>query len=156
MNPFTRLLYCLFLLALGSAHWLKPKSPSTWSASTPENSPREPRQTTTFSTFRRTGAIHPQTDQAIGHHDNFELIFISGDRNERAMKKYMAESGMNWLARAFDERRSSEAINALQGNGIPQLVVLDKHGTVLADSYEQGEYVGPYQPLEKFIAMLHD
>lgn len=95
-------------------------------------------------------------DEAIGHHDNLELIFISSDRSESAMKGYMEETGMNFLARSFDERRSSKSISALAGNGIPQLVVVDKNGRVLADSYESGEYVGPYKPLEALKAMLHE
>jgi len=95
-------------------------------------------------------------DQAIGHHDNFEVIFISSDRNEAAMKGYMSDYGMNFLARSFDERKSSDAINKYKGNGIPQLLILDKNGNVVADSYEDGEYVGPYKPLETLKAKLHE
>lgn len=95
-------------------------------------------------------------DQAIGHHHNFELIFISSDRNEDAMKDYMSGYGMKFLARAFNERRSSKSISSLQGKGIPQLVVVDKNGVVVADSFENGDYVGPYKPLDWLIAKLHE
>ena len=94
--------------------------------------------------------------EAIGHHDNFELIFISGDRSESAMKEYMSDYGMTFLARAFDERRSSPAIKSLQGSGIPQLVVVDKHGKVIADSFKNGDYIGPYEPLKELQAKLHE
>ena len=95
-------------------------------------------------------------NEAIGHRDKFELIFISGDRSEKAMKEYMSDYGMKFLARSFDERRSSKSISALQGNGIPQLVVVDKNGKVVADSYENGDYVGPYKPLEILKAKIKD
>jgi len=96
-------------------------------------------------------------NEAIGHHDNIEVIFVSSDRSEKKMQEYMVESGMRWLALDFDKKgnKSSEKLTGYVGNGIPHLVVVDKNGKVLSDSVVDGAYVGPYKVLEDLVEMLH-
>jgi len=96
-------------------------------------------------------------NEAIGHHDNIEVIFVSSDQNEDKMEAYMKKAGMSWLALDFDKKdnKSSKKLNSYVGRGIPHLVVVDKNGKVLSDSVVDGEYVGPYKVLEEFIELLH-
>ena len=96
-------------------------------------------------------------NEAIGHHDNIEVIFVSSDQNEDKMEGYMKKAGMRWLALDFDKKdnKSSKKLTGYVGRGIPHLVVVDKNGKVLLDSVVDGEYVGPYKVLEDFIDLLH-
>lgn len=96
-------------------------------------------------------------NEAIGHHDNIEVIFVSSDQNEDKMEAYMKKAGMRWLALDFDKKdnKSSKKLTGYVGRGIPHLVVVDKNGKVLLDSVVDGEYVGPYKVLEDFIDLLH-
>ncbi|MFP4069608.1 MAG: thioredoxin-like domain-containing protein [Verrucomicrobiota bacterium] len=82
----------------------------------------------------------------------FELVFMSRDRDEAAMEGYMQEYAMNWPA--FKHGKMGDLI-ALNGTGIPNLIVTDAEGNKLLDSYdENGEYRGPtvvMRELEKLL-----
>jgi nucleoredoxin len=61
-----------------------------------------------------------------------ELVFVSFDRDEAAMKGYMAETKMNWLAVPFTDKARREALADTWGvDGIPSLVVVAPDGTTL-------------------------
>lgn len=75
--------------------------------------------------------------------DNFEIIFVSSDRNEDEMKNYMKSANMPWLALQFSKKQTSHPATRYSGNGIPCLVLLDNKGNVLAHSYVGNKYVGP-------------
>ena len=78
---------------------------------------------------------------------NFELIFVSSDRSEDEMAKYMKDDDMPWPALAFDKKGSSP-LAKFAGKGIPCLVLIDESGKVLSHSYNGTEYVGPRKVLE--------
>lgn len=63
-------------------------------------------------------------------HPNFELVFVSGDRDEDSMKKYIKEAGMPWPAVAFD-KAEGEAFQQFSSDGIPYLVLIDENGKAL-------------------------
>jgi nucleoredoxin len=58
---------------------------------------------------------------------NFELVFASSDKDEKAMMDYMKEDKMPWPAIKFDEKKSS-GVGKYAAGGIPYLVLLDKDG----------------------------
>ena len=81
-------------------------------------------------------------------HPNFELIFVSEDRNEAAMLDYMKEMAMPWPAVRFGDLKhdggfKGSGIEKFAGDGIPDLVLVDAAGKVLLDSFQKGTYVGP-------------
>jgi nucleoredoxin len=82
-------------------------------------------------------------EKASRKHDNFEIIFVSSDRSEDAMADYMNEANMPWLALDYDQKKKSTTLTKYGGGGIPCLVLVDKDGNVLSDSYVNGKYVGP-------------
>ena len=82
-------------------------------------------------------------EKASRKHDNFEVIFVSSDRSEDAMADYMHEADMPWPALNYDQKKKSKALTKYAGGGIPCLVLVDKDGNVLSDSYVNGKYVGP-------------
>ncbi len=73
----------------------------------------------------------------------FELVFLSQDRSEPEMEKYMAEMSMPWPALRFSAVRTSGSLMKYAGPGIPCLVLLNEKGEVLSHSYEGKKFLGP-------------
>lgn len=86
--------------------------------------------------------------------DLFELVFVSADRSEAQMQEYMLEDKMPWPALEFSSIKMGHPIVGKGGPGIPSLVVFDAGGNPVAESYANGEYVGPRKVLANFEKML--
>lgn len=56
----------------------------------------------------------------------FELVFVSFDRNEASFKKYLGE--MSWWALPFNDPRKEALEEAFDIEGIPTVVLLDEKG----------------------------
>jgi nucleoredoxin len=80
-------------------------------------------------------------------HPEFEIVFISADKTADAMAGYMRDTGMPWPAIDYAKVSGMTALNKYLGSGIPDLVIIDGSGKILADSYVKGNYVGPAQVL---------
>ncbi len=87
-------------------------------------------------------------------HKNFEVVFISSDRNEKEMLQYMRGYEMPWLALKFAEKAKTPEIKRCAGRGVPCVVVLDSNGREIAHSFEGGKYQGPMKPLQKLAKIL--
>ncbi len=86
----------------------------------------------------------------------FQAVLISRDKSEAEMFAYMRETKMPWPTVRF-ESESAETLQATySGNGIPRLVLVDRQGTVIADSFEGKKYVGPQHVLNVLQAQLGD
>lgn len=64
---------------------------------------------------------------------NFEIVFVSSDRDEKSMLEYMTGAKMPWLAVKFDEARNVPVKN--QSRGIPSLHVVDAEGKTVASGH---------------------
>lgn len=73
----------------------------------------------------------------------FEIIFVSSDRNEDLMEEYIKEDKMPWPAIKYRYAKKIKDISKYAGSGIPCLVLVDREGKVISDSYEGQNYVGP-------------
>jgi nucleoredoxin len=83
------------------------------------------------------------------------VVLVSSDKTDAAMFGYMKEEQMPWVALPREQLTKSPALVAYTKGGIPQLVIVDRQGTVLADSYRGSSYVGPQvamAELEKILA----
>lgn len=80
--------------------------------------------------------------------NTFELIFVSCDRSASEMREYMASAAMPWPAVVFEQRGKLPMHRYSTGNGIPCLVLLDKAGRVVSDSYNHGAYRGPVKVVQ--------
>jgi hypothetical protein len=67
------------------------------------------------------------------------------------MYKYAKEEGFTWPAVPASRYPELRTINPLFGQTIPQLIITDRHGTVLIDS----ERVGREQALNQLEALLN-
>lgn len=87
---------------------------------------------------------------------DFELIFVSSDKNEDSMADYMVKYGMTFPAVKFDQIDSLAGLRRPDHErGIPNLVFLTADGKEIATSYNQdGAYTGPSRVLEKIRQTL--
>ncbi len=83
-------------------------------------------------------------------HPNFELIFVSDDKSEGEMLHYMTVDGMRWPAVRYQDQMDP-ALDPQQyaGDAIPDLVLVGASGNVLADTYQDGQYLGPQRVIEE-------
>ena len=64
--------------------------------------------------------------------ENFEVVFVSCDHDEKAMKGYMTETNMKWLAVPFESPVRRKLMETYKVTGIPYLVILDKDGKIVS------------------------
>ncbi len=84
----------------------------------------------------------------------FEIIFVSRDNGEKEMENYMAEEKMPWPAIKYRYVSRMKEVTKYLGPGIPCLVLVDRQGKVVADSYVNGEYVTPASVVRKIEALI--
>jgi nucleoredoxin len=93
-------------------------------------------------------------------HRDFELIFVSEDRDESSMFGYMTEMQMPWPAVKYSELPRTDGtfrgpgIQQFANTGIPDLVLVDSSGAVLADSFSSSTYVGPQSVIDYMNSKL--
>jgi nucleoredoxin len=80
-------------------------------------------------------------------HPEFEVIFVSSDRNQFGFETYLREANMPWPAIEYQKLPSKGAIQRYAGDGIPCLVVVDQTGKVVSDSFAGKQYLGPAKVL---------
>jgi thiol-disulfide isomerase/thioredoxin len=90
----------------------------------------------------------------IAKHPEVELVFVSFDKSASGMETYMREMNMPWPAVAYDKRAMKSGIQKYAGRGIPDLVLVDGSGNVLADSYRGEQYLGPQSVLQAFDTLI--
>ena len=65
--------------------------------------------------------------------DNFEIVFVSFDKDKEAMDGYMKETKMGWLAIPYDAAQRKAVAKEFGVNSIPTLIILDKDGKKITD-----------------------
>ena len=93
-------------------------------------------------------------NQITHDHPEFEIIFVSADKSAEDMATYMRESGMPWPAIEYGKLANVPTLVKYLGSGIPDLVIVDASGKVLADSFVGGKYVGPASVLDNLSAIF--
>jgi len=83
----------------------------------------------------------------------FELIFVSSDRDKKAMEEYMSWGKMNYPALDFKDAKKMDLVNKLSASGIPYLVVVDADGKELAGKGSEN-WVHPSEVLPKLKSLL--
>lgn len=61
----------------------------------------------------------------------FEIVFISSDHTEDAMKEYIEETGMPWLVMPFGDSKGSNLAKKYEIRGIPSLIIIDSKGRLI-------------------------
>ena len=80
-------------------------------------------------------------------HPDFELVFVSSDRDQAAMEEYMKGDKMPWPAVVYDKAQS-EMFRKFSSQGIPYLVLIDNEGKALT-AQPGNEWQSPQEVLTK-------
>jgi nucleoredoxin len=80
-------------------------------------------------------------------HPNFELVFVSSDREESAMEEYIKGDKMPWPYVKFDKAKE-EIFGKYSAAGIPYLVLIDENGKNLTGQ-SGNEWQSPQEVLAK-------
>ncbi|XP_038889487.1 probable nucleoredoxin 1-2 [Benincasa hispida] len=71
-------------------------------------------------------------EELASENNDFEVIFVSSDGDDRAFKAYFSK--MPWLSIPFDDSETKKKLKLLfELSGIPHLVVIDANGKVSTD-----------------------
>jgi len=80
-------------------------------------------------------------------HPDFELVFVSSDRDEAAMKEYIDGDKMPWPYVEFDKAKE-EIFSKYSSDGIPYLVLIGEDGEDLTGN-PGNEWQAPDEVLQK-------
>jgi nucleoredoxin len=80
-------------------------------------------------------------------HPDFELVFVSSDRDQAAMEEYIKGDNMPWPAVKFDQAQS-ETFQKFSSSGIPYLVLVDNEGNAVT-AQPGNEWQSPQEILSK-------
>jgi thiol-disulfide isomerase/thioredoxin len=83
------------------------------------------------------------------------VVLMSNDKADADMLGYMKAESMPWVAMPLAKLNVAPLFLGYTKNAIPQLVIVDRSGKILADSYKGDRYVGPevaLKDLGKLIA----
>lgn len=89
-----------------------------------------------------------------GGKKDFEVILVGSDKDTEGVKDYMKKSEFPWLAFEMQGEKFIEIKKKFGGKGIPCVAVLDENDNLVAHSYVNGEYVGPLEPLNKYLELI--
>lgn len=85
-------------------------------------------------------------------HPDFELVFVSGDRDQASMEEYIKEAAMPWPAVSYDKARS-EIFEKYSSQGIPYLVLVGDDGQALT-AQPGNEWQSPTEVLAKIEELV--
>lgn len=81
-------------------------------------------------------------------------MLISNDEEDAKMLAYMKEEQMPWPAVPLATLNRSPILLGYVGAGIPQLVIVDRYGKTLANSFERGRNVDPRRTMQALSELL--
>ena len=93
-------------------------------------------------------------NEAAKKYPNFQLVFVSNDKNAGAMKEYMEWGKMEFPALEFGLKNPK--VESLSAQGIPYLVVVDADGNQLAGKAAGEDWKDPGETLEELKKILKE
>lgn len=85
-------------------------------------------------------------------HPEFELVFVSSDRDEAAMNAYIKETSMPWPHATFDNSKNP-LFTKYASEGIPYLVLVGEDGKALT-ALPGNEWQSPMEVLGKIEKLV--
>ena len=64
----------------------------------------------------------------------FEIVFVSSDKDKKAMYNYMKEMKMPWLALPYGDKLKASLSSKFNVKGIPKLVILSSSGELITEN----------------------
>ena len=82
-------------------------------------------------------------DQISAQNPKLTVVLMSNDKVDADMFKYMKSEKMPWVAMPLAKLQRTPLLLGYTKGYIPQLLIVDRSGKILADSYSGKNYVGP-------------
>lgn len=82
---------------------------------------------------------------------DFEVLFVSRDKDQAGMNAYMDQHSMPWVGLKRNHPLTETLKEQYGVKGIPCLVLLDENDQVVASSFQDGSYVGPDVALKAYL-----
>lgn len=82
-------------------------------------------------------------DQIAAQNPKLTVVLMSNDKVDAEMFKYMKSEKMPWVAMPLARLQNAPLLLGYTKGYIPQLLIVDRSGKILADSYSGKNYVGP-------------
>ena len=86
------------------------------------------------------------------HKDDFEIVFVSSDKDEAAQKNYMKETGMKWLAVKFGTKEIKDLKQRYGLKGIPTLIIVGPDGKTITKDGRADVTKKPTKALDSWMA----
>lgn len=90
-------------------------------------------------------AFTPELVKARNSIDDFEVVFVSGDRSPEAQQKYMEGYKMKWPAIPFDSEKRRTLGEQFGVSGIPSLIIIDDQGNLISKQGRRELSTNPHQ-----------
>lgn len=84
----------------------------------------------------------------------FQVLFISSDNGEREMRAFMKKAKMPWPAVVFHSKSNKILKKRYEVKGTPRLILLNKNGKTIADSFRGDQDLGPNHTLQELDSKL--
>jgi len=98
---------------------------------------------------RFTPKLAQKYSEILSSISNFEIIFISCDRDEESAKNYYAE--MPWLMLSFSDEETKDALDKVfEVNSIPSLILLKEDMTIITKEGTDAIITIPFDKIENF------
>jgi nucleoredoxin len=88
------------------------------------------------------------------NNDEFEIILVTSDSDEKAMEKYAISKDMTWPHLKLSKADKFQKKFNHPGGGIPNLVLTDLEGKLIKTSYEGKNYLGPAVVMDHLAGLL--
>lgn len=82
------------------------------------------------------------------------VVYLSNDKTPAAMQSYMQKVQMPWPGVRLQAWSRDPALMSYARGMVPQLVILDRHGKILADSFQGDRYIGPKTAFQELLRLL--
>jgi thiol-disulfide isomerase/thioredoxin len=88
------------------------------------------------------------------NNDEFEVILITSDSDEKSMEDYTVDKQMPWPQLELSKVDRFKKEFKHPGRGIPNLVITDLKGQIIKTSYEGDKYIGPAAVMNHLATLL--
>jgi nucleoredoxin len=96
-----------------------------------------------------TPRLSEKYEELIKGGKNFEIIFVSSDRDEATAAEYFKE--MPWKMLAFSQRDKKKTLSSLYDvSGIPTLILIDSEGGIITSEGREAIMTVPFDKIKDF------
>ena len=92
-------------------------------------------------------------DRAHSTKRDFDIVLVSNDQSADGLAAYAREFDMPFAMADYGSPLHRQLLEAVRDRGIPNLLLFDASGKLLASSYKDGGYIGPQAVLDVYNSL---